>query len=63
MSNASRKISAKQRDDLLNTLKARFEKNASRHKGVDWAKVAAKLEEHLGADLALAGPDCDVVGR
>jgi hypothetical protein len=36
-------LSPNQRDDLLATLKARFEKNMSRHKGVEWAKVQAKL--------------------
>jgi hypothetical protein len=31
-------------EGLLETLKARFEKNMNRHKGLDWAKVQAKLE-------------------
>jgi hypothetical protein len=30
--------------ELLQTLKARFEKNMNRHKGLDWAKVQARLE-------------------
>src|SRR5207245_3697101 len=34
----------KQREELLRTLKARFEKNMNRHKGLEWAKVQAKLE-------------------
>src|SRR3989338_7829278 len=34
----------KQREELLKILKARFEKNMSRHKGIEWAKVQAKLE-------------------
>src|SRR6266511_5079111 len=42
MSNVS--FSKKQREELLTTLKSRFEKNMDRHKGVDWAKVQAKLE-------------------
>jgi len=68
MSNASRKISAKQRDDLLNTLKVRFEKNANRHKGVDWAKVAAKLEanpDKLGSlsEMERTGGEPDVIGH
>ena len=37
-------IKAKQREELLQVLKARFERNTSRHKNVDWAKVQAKLE-------------------
>lgn len=36
----------KQRAELLNTLKDRFEKNMGRHKGIEWAKVQAKLEAH-----------------
>ena len=40
----TKEIKAKQREDLLNTLKARFEKNMNRHKGVEWEKVQARLE-------------------
>jgi hypothetical protein len=39
-----KELSPEQREALLNTLKARFEKNMSRHKGLDWANVQAKLE-------------------
>ena len=34
----------KQRDALFKTLKARFEKNMNRHKGLEWAQVRARLE-------------------
>jgi Protein of unknown function (DUF4256) len=37
-------LSKKQREEILKTLKARFEKNMSRHKGLEWAQVEAKLE-------------------
>jgi hypothetical protein len=37
-------MNAKQREELLRTLKARFEKNMNRHKGLVWARVQAKLE-------------------
>jgi len=40
----SKNFSAAQRQELLTTLKARFEKNMPRHKGLEWAKVQAKLE-------------------
>ena len=33
-----------QREALLSTLKVRLEKNMSRHKGVEWSKVQARLE-------------------
>jgi F0F1-type ATP synthase delta subunit len=36
-----RELSDKQRQELLKTLKARFEKNMDRHMRVDWAKVQA----------------------
>jgi len=39
-----KKLSAEECEELLETLKARFEKNMNRHKGLDWAKVKAKLE-------------------
>jgi hypothetical protein len=39
-----RKLSPEQREKLLRALKARFEKNMNRHKGLKWAKVQAKLE-------------------
>jgi hypothetical protein len=39
-----KELSPKQREELLRALKARFEKNMNRHKGLEWAKVQAKLE-------------------
>ena len=44
MKNEKRKLSPEQREEILGTLKARFEKNMNRHKGLEWAKVQAKLE-------------------
>jgi hypothetical protein len=38
------KLSPKQREELLRALKARFEKNMNRHKGLEWAKIQGKLE-------------------
>ena len=37
-------MTAKQREELLRTLKTRFEKNTNRHAGLEWAEVEAKLE-------------------
>ena len=43
--NSSKKdLSPQQRDELLGALKARFERNMNRHKGLEWAQVQAKLE-------------------
>src|SRR3954466_7268806 len=39
-----RKLSPEHAQELLATLKSRFEKNPNRHKGLDWSKVQAKLE-------------------
>ena len=39
-----KELSPKQREELLGTLEARFEKNVHRHKGLEWAKVRAKLD-------------------
>lgn len=38
-----KELTSKQRDELLKVLKERFEKNMNRHKGIEWAKVQAKL--------------------
>lgn len=40
----SRELASATRKELLGILKTRFEKNMSRHKGVEWAKVQARLE-------------------
>ena len=60
-------MTAKQREELLGTLKARFEKNMNRHKGLEWAKVQTKLEanpEKLWSlnEMERTGGEPDVVG-
>ncbi len=67
MSKTKKELSVKQREELLKTLKARFEKNMDRHKGLDWAKVQAKLEanpEKLWSlsEMERTGGEPDVVG-
>jgi len=39
-----KELSTKQREELIRTLKDRFEKNMNRHKGLDWGKIISKLE-------------------
>jgi len=39
-----KKFSSEQQKELFSSLKARFEKNMNRHKGIEWAKAQAKLE-------------------
>jgi hypothetical protein len=58
----------KQREELLAALKARFEKNLNRHKGLDWAKVQAKLEANADKlwslnEMERTGGEPDVVGH
>jgi hypothetical protein len=60
-------MSPAQREELLRTLKARFEKNMNRHKGLEWSKVQAKLEanaEQLWSlnEMERTGGEPDVVG-
>lgn len=42
----TRKLSSAQREELIRTLKSRFEGNPNRHHGIEWAKVQARLETH-----------------
>jgi hypothetical protein len=60
------KLSAKQRDALLVTLKTRFEQNPQRHPGVEWSSVQTRLEAHpekLGSlhEMELTGGEPDLV--
>ena len=66
MNNNKKKLSPEQRDELLSILKSRFEKNKSRHKGIEWTKVQAKLEANPGKlwsldDMETTGGEPDVV--
>ena len=63
----SKELSPRQREELLGVLKYRFEKNMNRHKGLDWAKVQARLEANAEKQWSLAemertGGEPDVVG-
>ncbi len=63
-----KKLSPSGRKALIETLKTRFEKNMERHKGLEWAKVQARLEANpekfrpLG-EMENTGGEPDVVGR
>lgn len=63
-----KELSAEQREGLLQTLKNRFEKNMGRHKGIEWAKVQAKLEvspEKLWSleEMEITEGEPDVIGH
>jgi hypothetical protein len=47
-----KELPAKQSEELLNTLKARFEKNMNRHKGLEWTKVQVRLRTSLSGKQA-----------
>lgn len=62
-----KELSPEQQQGLLNELKARFEKNMNRHKGLEWAKIQAKLEANPGKlwsldEMEISGGEPDVVG-
>ena len=68
INNNKKKLPPEQREELLRALKARFEKNMNRHKGLEWAKVRAKLETNPEKLLSLdemerTGGEPDVVGH
>src|SRR5467141_2211698 len=68
MNNSRKDLSLEQGKGLLRALKGRFEKNMNRHKGLDWAKVQAKLEantEKLWSlnEMERTGGEPDVVGH
>ena len=63
-----KKLTKEQRDELMKVLKARFEKNMKRHQGIEWAKVAARLEANPDKlwvldDMEITGGEPDVVGQ
>ena len=60
-------ITAKQRDGLLETLKARFDAHMHRHAGLEWAIVQARLESNSAklwslSEMEHSGGEPDVVG-
>jgi len=68
MKSTKKELSPKQREELLGTLKDRFETNMNRHQGLDWAKVQARLEpnpEKLWSlhEMDKTGGEPDVVGQ
>ena len=65
---AKKNLPAQERAELLATLRARFDKNARRHAGMDWAKVQAKLEASAGkmwslGEMEKTGGEPDVIGQ
>jgi hypothetical protein len=68
MTKKNNELSPEQREELLKTLKARFEKNMNRHNELEWAEVQAKLEANTEKLWSLnemegTGGEPDVVGH
>jgi hypothetical protein len=66
--NNKKQLSPPQREELLDILKNRFEKNMKRHKGLEWSKVKTRLEGHPEKlwslnEMELTGGEPDVVGH
>ncbi len=64
-----KELSSAQREELISTLKTRFEKNMNRHKGLEWAKLQAKLDTATAGEklwslneMERTGGEPDVVG-
>ena len=67
MQSNKRELPSEPREELIRTLKIRFEKNSSRHEGLEWTKVQAKLEAHPEKlwslnEMETTGGEPDVVG-
>jgi hypothetical protein len=63
-----KELSTEQRQELLDVLKARFDKNMNRHKGLEWTAIQAKLEaapEKLWSlyEMERTGGEPDVIGQ
>ncbi|MFZ5544221.1 MAG: DUF4256 domain-containing protein [Pseudomonadota bacterium] len=61
-------MKANEREELLQALQARFEKNTHRHEGVAWADVQARLVDHASAlkslrEMEATGGEPDVIGH
>ena len=67
MTSNKKQLSPQQSEELLNTLKARFAKNMSRHKGLDWISIQPKLQANPNKlwslyEMEKTGGEPDVVG-
>lgn len=68
MNSTKKKLSTEHQDELLQTLKARFEKNKNRHKGIEWTNVQARLKANAAKlwslhEMEKTGGEPDVVDQ
>jgi Protein of unknown function (DUF4256) len=67
LKSSKKAVAEEQREQLLRTLKARFEKNMIRHKGLAWAEIQARLDANAEklwslSEMERTGGEPDVVG-
>ncbi len=67
-SGSRHELSPEQREELLQTLKARFEKHMNRHPGLEWGQVQSRLDAHPGKlwslnEMERTGGEPDVIGQ
>lgn len=65
---SKKKLSPEQQNELISTLKTRFEENMNRHEGLDWTDVQAKVEDNPVKlwslhEMEQTGGEPDVVGH
>jgi hypothetical protein len=68
MSSNKKDLPPEQREELFRVLKARFEKNMNRHKGLEWAQIEAKLKANAQGlwslnEMERTGGEPDVIGQ
>jgi len=70
MDKNKKQLSTEQNEELLKTLKTRFEKNMNRHKGLEWDNIHAKLDRDVSgeklwslSEMEITGGEPDVVGQ
>ncbi|MGI0017158.1 MAG: DUF4256 domain-containing protein [Nitrosotalea sp.] len=68
MRTLKKELSSEQCEELFKALKVRFEKNMNRHKGLEWIKVQAKLEDNTEKlwslnEMERTGGEPDVIGH
>ncbi|WP_238882899.1 DUF4256 domain-containing protein [Clostridium sp. YIM B02551] len=67
MENEKKELLPEQREELIKTLKSRFEKNTNRHEGLQWDSVEEKLEANIEKmwslnQMEVTGGEPDVIG-
>jgi hypothetical protein len=62
INSTKKKLPAEEREELLLALRARFEKNMKRHKGIEWANVEAKLNTRSSGEKLWSLKQMEITG-